>query len=353
MESCIGKDDSRIKWIDSARGMAMLSVILGHMNVGSLDYVIFSFHMPFFFLIAGYFFRPQECIPFTRKKARQMLIPYAFTAIVVIAIKLMKNFLKVLSGRVDVQPEGTVLVQWLKAALLGSGGRTDYLFVHSDVSIGAIWFLLAMFLALITFNVLLRSRWIAVYVVLITMLGVISARYFWLPFSVQSAALAVVFVYVGYVFRGEKLQRVVDDRRIVIISAVIWCLYLALCFATKSRLSMAGARLPHGVLDILCPIAATAVILCFFHSVVSRFSRLEDALAWIRKNSLIVLCFHLIDLSLPIRGGIHMMLSLVHLDSYLLAGLLTYLVKVAWGCLAIIVVYRVKPLRYVFSISAS
>lgn len=46
----------RIQWVDIAKGMAMLFVIIGHTApFGSMERnFIFSFHMPLFFLLSGY-----------------------------------------------------------------------------------------------------------------------------------------------------------------------------------------------------------------------------------------------------------------------------------------------------------
>ena len=46
---------SRIEYFDIAKGMGILSIILGHMGVEGVDRIVFTFHVPLFFLISGYF----------------------------------------------------------------------------------------------------------------------------------------------------------------------------------------------------------------------------------------------------------------------------------------------------------
>lgn len=63
--------NKRIEWIDSTRGIAILLVVVGHVvggytgNYGLPEYqriidivvdVIYTFHMPLFFMISGYVF---------------------------------------------------------------------------------------------------------------------------------------------------------------------------------------------------------------------------------------------------------------------------------------------------------
>ena len=50
---------NRIAWVDVAKGIAILLVIIGHtVNFGSATRnFIFSFHMPLFFILSGYTFK--------------------------------------------------------------------------------------------------------------------------------------------------------------------------------------------------------------------------------------------------------------------------------------------------------
>ena len=46
--------NKRIRWIDIAKGILILLVIIGHCEVGScVKYVIYSFHMGAFFFLSG------------------------------------------------------------------------------------------------------------------------------------------------------------------------------------------------------------------------------------------------------------------------------------------------------------
>lgn len=192
----------REQWIDVTRGLAMLCVILGHMGYETLDVAIFSFHMPLFFLLAGYFQKPSDSKTFIKKRARQLLVPYVFTCAALILFTQANNLAKILFHRDDAQSSVYLLVEWVKASLLGSGSRTDFLWVHSDIAVGAIWFLLALFFAQMLVNLFVDQKFGVLWILGTAALGMVSAHFFWLPLSVQAGAAASIFVAAGYIFRN-------------------------------------------------------------------------------------------------------------------------------------------------------
>ena len=51
----------RIDFIDAAKGVAILLVVLGHSgHSGYIRDFIFTFHVPFFFFVSGLFIKPIE-----------------------------------------------------------------------------------------------------------------------------------------------------------------------------------------------------------------------------------------------------------------------------------------------------
>ena len=69
---------SRLAWVDTAKGLGILLVILCHVhNEGVVNDWIYSFHMPLFFFLSGYLFRAgDDPRDFLRRKVRSLLVPY-------------------------------------------------------------------------------------------------------------------------------------------------------------------------------------------------------------------------------------------------------------------------------------
>jgi len=84
---------NRIEYIDVARGIGILLVALAHADVSLfspyLHHLIYSFHMPLFFFLSGYFFKPE--IPFflfLKKRFNTVLKPYLVTILLIYIISL-------------------------------------------------------------------------------------------------------------------------------------------------------------------------------------------------------------------------------------------------------------------------
>lgn len=45
----------RLIGVDIARGIAIIAIIIGHMGFKNVNRVVYTFHVPIFFLITGFF----------------------------------------------------------------------------------------------------------------------------------------------------------------------------------------------------------------------------------------------------------------------------------------------------------
>jgi fucose 4-O-acetylase-like acetyltransferase len=101
----LGLQSARIAWVDSAKGLGIILVIVGHVERGLvssqtiqntqavrfLDAWIYSFHMPLFFFLSGLFLYKSavqsDFLSFATDKLRTVLYPYFVWSIVVIVLK--------------------------------------------------------------------------------------------------------------------------------------------------------------------------------------------------------------------------------------------------------------------------
>lgn len=70
----------------------MLCIIAGHFGIVSAERFVFTFHVPLFFLLSGYFLSTKvSFLPFMKQKARQLLVPYYVTGVVLLVVATVVN----------------------------------------------------------------------------------------------------------------------------------------------------------------------------------------------------------------------------------------------------------------------
>ena len=82
-------EKNRIGWIDAARAVGMIAIVLGHTLRGEGIYIwLYSFHVPLCVMLSGMVFSPKnaEFGAFVKRKFETRMIPYYFFALVSIAV---------------------------------------------------------------------------------------------------------------------------------------------------------------------------------------------------------------------------------------------------------------------------
>ena len=90
-------NNGRLPWLDMARGIAMLFIIIGHCDglPQIMRHAIFSFHVSLFFILSGYVYKKKE--KSIRKDLKQLMIPYVITVGIVIVFQVWG------AGRADLE----------------------------------------------------------------------------------------------------------------------------------------------------------------------------------------------------------------------------------------------------------
>ncbi len=83
----------RIEYLDIARGIGILLVVLGHNDFAALSpffhQVIYSFHIPLFFFLSGYFINTAvSFFDYSKKRFHAVLKPYWFTILLIYAVSV-------------------------------------------------------------------------------------------------------------------------------------------------------------------------------------------------------------------------------------------------------------------------
>lgn len=270
----------RLAWLDAVRGAGIILVVAGHsFNDPWIRSPIFLFHMPLFFMLAGYTTKAEPLGEMLVKRARSLLIPYACFFAVVTAADLALGALLhdpvSLDWRDPVRALGTALYggQMLKG------------------SYAVFWFITCLFAAQLLFGWLLsRLPNVLAWPWAVILLACVALTYLAhalspSPWNVAVAPAALLFLYAGYVLRQY------DGRSNALIDGAVAIAAIALAFVA-APLDMKYALFGTPALSL---IAAFALSYTFIRAsqLAARVPGVAPVLVWLGHASLTVMFLHM------------------------------------------------------------
>ncbi|MGV0167035.1 acyltransferase family protein [Furfurilactobacillus sp. WILCCON 0119] len=310
----------RIEWIDVVRGMAILLIIIGHSlyvySFSNLAKVIFAVHVPVFFVLSGYLFKERDWKKTTTGLSTNVLLPYFGTSIIIVAISWIALSFPGIKGLTGFDS----LTHAILAALYGIGTPSKLPGSQGLIvpAIGAIWFLLAMFVGNLMFNLTLKVTkrakaqlvWMLVIAVVLATIGFGTVKFILLPWSINAALISQVFYWFGYALKQYDLVErwywsyLVGGIILWALSAWSGFFYLNVGFAANPILaSLGGMGGSYGL-----------ILLAKF--IAEKTPRMSWTwLTWFGRESLIVMCFHDVDLDNFKIAGKLFTLSSSHLNN--------------------------------------
>ena len=283
---------SRIDYFDIAKGIAIISVIIGHLGIHSVNRVVFTYHLPVFLFISGYFVnRKLPLKEYSVKRIKSLMIPYAVTCGIIIVFGGIRGILK---G--NGLQEGA---KWLFASLYGAGYtiKTPFYVRH----IGAIWYLPASCVGIILLRLSLqmKERVRPFMILFFFAAGYLSSRLlFWFPMSVQSGFCSTFFLYAGWLYRKHeaKIHDMDTETKIGagIIAAIAWIMFMI----QFEGFSLARNNYGRGIVDLAGAVAASILVIQISRCIEHKTNIIRKILLSAGRSSLLILCLHIIELDL-------------------------------------------------------
>lgn len=288
---------------DLVKGIAMMFVVIGHVfsyyDVAKMPFLnpllILMFFtanglMPLFFIISGLGFKEKPVGVMLKKTASELLMPYGLVTVFTTLLFPVAHYLtyRWWPGALS------ETLRYFLAFAFGISKSGKVLFGYSLYECTAVWFFLAMFVALNLLNLILKVRHEAAqaaFVVACVLAGwgcyVLDFTYYCIP---QGLA-AVGYYYVGYLFKKHKiLERAKSSK-------ARFGLYLALLIVTilqilHGRFNLAYGLFEHFGLEYLGTVC-TGILFLFWGAYGGQAEC--NGLNWIRKIGIYtywIMCIH-------------------------------------------------------------
>lgn len=203
--------------IDILKGIAIILVIIGHWltDQSTLHTYIYSFHLPLFFIISGFFFSPKPILEQIKRDAKLLLIPYLLICILIMIHHMIFGN----------EPFTNLIIKAFYSILATRFVETTYM-GHETFSIGPAWFLPALFWIRVLFNLLYKyTKGISLGIIsiglsLLAMWGI--NKQITLPLAFLIGVSNLIYYYIGYLARKEKVTEKIKQKDTAAICLLVF-----------------------------------------------------------------------------------------------------------------------------------
>ena len=275
-ENEITMEGSRIDTFDILKGIGIILVIVCHTFMKEIGPFILTFHMPLFFIVAGYFFKYKPISEQIKKDFRRLIVPYLFIVISIAIIASIKCF------------RSTGEISFPLSTLYECGTPA--------------WFLLALFGAKSLFNIVYGTAPQYYMPISFILSSIVCAITHFIDIdpvlAIGSSLCGVCFYAIGYFVKERNflfIERSFTYKKLVFIVAVLFWLVTSIFGAVDLHYSI----IKLWVIDILG--ACSGVYICY---VISRY--VEDRIILVKRvlvkigyYSFVIYSFHSIEYVFP------------------------------------------------------
>ena len=203
--------------IDIAKGVAIILMVVGHAGCPEGLYkFIYSFHMPLFFILSGYFLSEESLSntsSFVLKKWKKLALPLLICGIISLLLHNMFFNLGIINEYYGTRAGDVAKLFEMKEYILRIGLILGFLEIYDDPFLGACWFIQCMFFTYIGIALMhklfCKFSWyqqcITSMCVFVGLSMILTTTHWLMPslntVFVTRAIMAGVFIYIGVFMR--------------------------------------------------------------------------------------------------------------------------------------------------------
>ena len=278
-------NNSRIEWIDVVKGIAILLMIVGHTKCPEpLSRVIFSFHMPLFFILSGLTFSPaKEWKSLPRKtwqSFRGLILP------IIAVMSLQRAYNMIVSHTFSMSNYWNSLKVMFSTSLYWASGA-----VKDNISvIGVFWFVFSLFwgkLIVNLFCLLFGKKNVPFLCTATAVWAIYLGEGIYLPQNMDVTLVAVLFIAAGMSAR-EHMDWIRNHKMLLFVVCVaLW----GYGMGQSAVIQMAKRSYPGGLLSVFTALAGSFMVCCMGEAL-SDNAVCRKALAYVGRHTLLMLILH-------------------------------------------------------------
>ncbi|REH94288.1 hypothetical protein DOS70_08965, partial [Staphylococcus felis] len=271
--------NERLTWLDTAKGICILLVVLGHSGSHWYDEIMSWFRMPLFFFLSGILFKPVKTSLFTNflgYKLVKMLIPYfAYGAL----ITLVFHF-------------HSITEMYLMMQKVMIGGE----FLQGPY--GVFWFITVLLTTQILMGYISRFNKVTQIMIIIILyfsshlIALSNLSEIQLPWKLNAIGGALFYYSAGHYLKSYLRDNISNLKTILPLASlfITFTIYY-LMFDKSFSINLKTDNFNHIILDGVVPIISCTLI-CSLSYFIDKI-KLFDFLKWLGRNSITIMYLHL------------------------------------------------------------
>ena len=232
-------ETERIKWIDLAKGIAIILVVAGHAIQKNSEIIMFIyvFHIPFFFVMAGYLLNIEKWAcnfsEFKSKIQQRLLLPYFKANFLFLPLWfIFFRYFEIFSayGWEKCEPSKVLL-----AIFIGNNETFD-----TKLLLYQLWFLPCLFFAeLIFLKVQIffgkNKFFLCSIIIALTASGYLIGNSLQLPLGLDTALFAQIFLFTGFLIKQNNLTHKINLPVCIILFLTVFFMPVLNSFTTMDK----------------------------------------------------------------------------------------------------------------------
>ena len=265
---------ARVNWVDMARGMAILAVVFGH-STSPFSGFIFTWHMPLFFFLSGFFIKPKENTwNFLFKNFKKLISLFLIFALLGFLATYLKNIL-LSRENLEIWQSLVGIFFWMNMDHLNHYGLV-------------LWFLPALFWGKSLVFLLLKkiNSKLLVGIILSVLFFLILRLDKLLPFGLDVGVMSGMWIFLGYVFFNFVKEYFFRYKIIIALGLLVLAVVLPI-----PVLNLATKSFSNPVYNVFYSLSFVLLIILFMQKI-SNYVKTGNWLFYLGANSLFIFIFH-------------------------------------------------------------